>query len=153
MLIEDEIIFNTSLGNIKIVSKKEEVVSIDFTEHKIKHSNSLILNKSKNQIEDYLSGRRTIFDILINPHGTNFQKKVWKQLSLIPYGITISYLKLSVLLKTSPRAIGNACGKNPILIVIPCHRVISNKGALTGFSAIGGVNTKKRLLKIEKIKI
>lgn len=94
MLIEDEIIFNTSLGNIKIVSKKEEVVSIDFTEHKIKHSNSLILNKSKNQIEDYLSGRRTIFDILINPHGTNFQKSME---AIISYTLWHNYILFEII--------------------------------------------------------
>ena len=153
MATDDEIIFYTSLGNIKILSKNEEVIIIEFTKNKIKESNSLILNKTKIQIKEYLLGKRTKFNIIINPNGTKFQKKVWKELSLIPYGRTVSYLDLSILLKTSPRAIGNACGSNPLLIVIPCHRVLSNKGKLTGFSAIGGVKTKEKLLMLENIKI
>ena len=153
MYIDDEIIFNTPLGNIKILSKDEEIIRIDFTRNKTKKSNSLILNKAKTQLKEYILGKRTTFDIIANANGTNFQKKVWKELSLIPFGRTVSYLSLSILLKTSPRAIGNACGKNPLLIIIPCHRVLSIKGKLNGFSALGGVKTKKKLLEIENIKI
>ncbi|PPR16558.1 MAG: Methylated-DNA--protein-cysteine methyltransferase [Alphaproteobacteria bacterium MarineAlpha9_Bin3] len=153
MYINDEIIFNTPLGNIKILSKDEEITRIDFTRNKTKKSNSLILNNAKIQLKEYILGKRTTFDITANPNGTNFQKKVWKALSLIPFGKTVSYLNLSILLKTSPRAIGNACGKNPLLIVIPCHRVLSIKGKLNGFSALGGITTKKKLLEIENIKI
>ena len=149
----DTIIFETVLGNIKVLSIKEVIVLIKFTNKKIINSNSEILNKSKHQIKEYLSGNRTVFNIDIKLDGTKFQKRVWKQLSLIPYGKTISYLALSNILRTSPRAIGNACAKNSLLIIIPCHRVISVKGKLTGFSAIGGINTKEKLLQIEATKI
>ena len=149
----DEITFNTSIGNIQLVSKNKEIVSIQFTTKKVKQSNLVLLNKAKKQIEEYILGQRKLFDIKINPEGTKFQKTVWKKLYKIPYGKTISYLKLANILNTSPRAIGNACGKNPLLIVIPCHRVLSTKKELTGFSALGGIVTKKKLLKIENIKI
>ena len=149
----DEIIFKTSIGNIQLVAKNKEIVSIQFTNKKVKQSNLALLNKAKKQIEEYILGQRKLFDIKINPEGTKFQKKVWKKLYTIPYGKTISYLKLANILNTSPRAIGNACGKNPLLIVIPCHRVLSIKKELTGFSALGGIITKKKLLKIENIKI
>ena len=149
----DEITFKTSIGNIQLVSKNREIVLIQFTTKKVKQSNLALLNKAKKQIEEYILGQRKLFDIKINPEGTKFQKTVWKKLYTIPYGKTISYLKLANILNTSPRAIGNACGKNPLLIVIPCHRVLSTKKKLTGFSAMGGIATKKKLLKIENIKI
>ena len=149
----DEIIFKTSIGNIQLASKNKEIVSIQFTTKKVKQSNLVLLNKAKKQIEEYILGQRKLFDIKINPEGTKFQKTVWKKLYTIPYGKTVSYLKLANSLNTSPRAIGNACGKNPLLIVIPCHRVLSIKKELTGFSALGGIITKKKLLKIENIKI
>ena len=77
--------------------------------------------------------------------------RVWEQIKLIPYGKHTTYLKIANILKTSPRAVGNACGKNPILLIIPCHRVIASNGNLTGFSALGGINTKKLLLDHEKL--
>ena len=149
----DEITFKTSIGNIHLASKNKEIVSIQFTTKKVKKSNLVLLNKVKKQIEEYILCQRKLFDIKINPEGTKFQKTVWKKLYTIPYGKTVSYLKLANSLNTSPRAIGNACGKNPLLIVIPCHRVLSIKNELTGFSALGGIITKKKLLKIENIKI
>ena len=149
----DEIIFKTSLGNIQLASKNKEIVSIQFTTKKVKQCNLALLNKTKKQIEEYIVGQRKLFDIKINPEGTKFQKTVWKKLYTIPYGKTLSYLKLANILNTSPRAIGNECGKNRLLIVIPCHRVLSIKKELTGFSALGGIITKKKLLKIENIKI
>ena len=149
----DEIIFKTSLGNIQLASKNKEIVSIQFTTKKVKQCNLALLNKTKKQIEEYIVGQRKLFDIKINPEGTKFQKTVWKKFYTIPYGKTVSYLKLANRLNTSPRAIGNACGKNPLLIVIPCHRVLSIKKELTGFSALGGIIPKKKLLKIENIKI
>ena len=149
----DEIIFKTSIGNIQLASKNKKIVAIQFTTKKVKQSNLVLLNKAKKQIEEYILGQRKLFDIKINPEGTKFQKTVWKKLYTIPYGKTVSYLKLANSLNTSPRAIGNACGKNPLLIVIPCHRVLSIRKELKGFSALGGIITKKKLLKIENIKI
>ena len=149
----DEITFKTSIGNIQLASKNIEIVSIQFTSKKIKESNLALLNNAKKQIEEYILGQRKLFDIKIKPEGTKFQKTVWKKLYTIPYGNTVTYLKLANSLNTSPRAIGNACGKNPLLIVIPCHRVLSIIKEVTGFSALGGIITKKKLLKIENIKI
>ena len=147
----DEITFKTSIGNIQLVAKNKEIVSIQFTNKKVKQSNLALLNKAKKQIEEYILGQRKLFDIKIKPEGTKFQKTVWKKLYTIPYGNTVTYLKLANSLNTSPRAVGNACGKNPLLIVIPCHRVLSIKKELTGFSALGVIVTKKKLLKIENI--
>ena len=146
-----KIVFKSKFGNIQIIGVEEKITSLDFTKSNLQTSNSNFLNKAKKQIEEYILGRRYKFFLKLNLIGTEFQLKVWKQLQLIPYGETYSYLKLAKILNTSPRAIGNACGKNPILIIIPCHRVIAVNGSLSGFSALGGIKTKKRLLQNENL--
>ena len=86
--------------------------------------------------------------------GTEFQIKVWKEISKIPYGETRTYkdLAISIGKPNSSRAVANACGKNPYLVIIPCHRVIRSDGKLGGYSGVGGVKKKKELLKLENVK-
>jgi methylated-DNA-[protein]-cysteine S-methyltransferase len=146
-----QLIFKSKFGNIRITSEEEKIVHIEFTNNNLINSNSNILNITKNQIEEYLLNNRKKFSIDISLNGTDFQHRVWEQIKLIPYGKHTTYLKIAKILKTSPRAVGNACGKNPILLIIPCHRVIASNGNLTGFSALGGINTKKLLLDHEKL--
>jgi methylated-DNA-[protein]-cysteine S-methyltransferase len=102
------------------------------------------------QLNEYFEGTRKQFDLVIDPVGTDFQLKVWKQLQTIPFGKTISYLDLARLTgsETNTRAVGNANGKNKINIVVPCHRVIGSNGKLTGYG--GGLWRKEILLKLEK---
>src|SRR5690606_31148847 len=101
------------------------------------------------QLGEYFSGSRTRFSFKIAPEGTDFQKKVWQQLQQIPFGQTISYLELSRTLGDvkAIRAVASANGKNPLWIVIPCHRVIGTDGSLTGYA--GGLWRKKWLLEHE----
>lgn len=101
------------------------------------------------QLHDYFEGIRTQFDLQLNPEGTEFQKKVWEQLQNIPYGKTISYLELSQQLGDvkAIRAVANANGKNPLWIIVPCHRVIGSNGSLTGYA--GGLQRKQWLLEHE----
>lgn len=101
------------------------------------------------QLNEYFEGTRTHFDLQINLEGTPFQKKVWNELKTIPYGKTLSYLELSRQLGDvkAIRAVANANGKNPLWIVIPCHRVIGSDGSLTGYA--GGLHRKKWLLEHE----
>ncbi|MBT4109245.1 MAG: methylated-DNA--[protein]-cysteine S-methyltransferase [Pelagibacterales bacterium] len=146
-----QLIFKSKFGNIRITSEEEKIIHIEFTNNNLINSNSNILNITKNQIEEYLLNNRKKFSIDISLNGTDFQHRVWEQIKLIPYGKHTTYLKIAKILKTSPRAVGNACGKNPILLIIPCHRVIASNGNLTGFSALGGINTKKHLLDHEKL--
>ena len=146
-----QLIFKSKFGNIRITSEEEKIIKIEFTNNNLINSNSNILNITKNQIEEYLLNNRKKFSIDISLNGTDFQHRVWEQIKLIPYGKHTTYLKIAKILKTSPRAVGNACGKNPILLIIPCHRVIASNGNLTGFSALGGINTKKHLLDHEKL--
>ena len=150
---KNQIIFKSKFGNIKIESKENQITHLTFTNKILINSKSKILNNVKNQIEEYFFIKRKKFSIKIDLQGTQFQKKVWQQLELIPYGKISTYLKIAKILNTSPRAIGNACSKNSILILIPCHRVIASNGNLSGFSALGGSNTKKKLLNHENIKI
>tara|TARA_B100001971_G_C18268000_1_gene596001 strand:+ start:1550 stop:2026 length:477 start_codon:yes stop_codon:yes gene_type:complete len=101
------------------------------------------------QLKEFLAGDRQGFDVPTKFYGTDFQKAVWKKLGKIAYGKTLTYGELAQKLgkPNASRAIGAACGKNPIAIMYPCHRVIGKSGALTGFA--GGIDLKKKLLKIE----
>lgn len=101
------------------------------------------------QLNEYFEGKRSRFDFKLNPQGTDFQKKVWQELLNIPFGKTISYLELSKKLgdEKAIRAVASANGKNPLWIVIPCHRVIGTDGSLTGYA--GGLWRKKWLLEHE----
>ena len=101
------------------------------------------------QLQEYFNGKRTEFSLQINPSGTDFQLKVWQELLNIPYGKTYSYLELSKKLGDvkAIRAVASANGKNPLWIVIPCHRVIGTDGSLTGYA--GGLWRKKWLLEHE----
>jgi O-6-methylguanine DNA methyltransferase len=102
------------------------------------------------QLREYFSGKRTDFNLPLEPQGTAFQRGVWKRLEEIPYGETISYGELAKRVGNpkASRAVGAANGQNPIPIVIPCHRVIGANGKLTGFG--GGLPTKEKLLELEK---
>lgn len=101
------------------------------------------------QLQEYFEGTRTQFSLQLNPQGTDFQKRVWEELQHIPYGKTISYLELSKKLGDikAIRAVAAANGKNPLWIVVPCHRVIGSDGSLTGYA--GGLHRKQWLLEHE----
>ena len=101
------------------------------------------------QLDEYFAGSRKHFNLKIQPEGTEFQIKVWEELIKIPYGETKSYQEIAEIIgkPNAQRAVGSACNKNPILLVIPCHRVIAKSGKLTGFAY--GLDIKKHLLKLE----
>jgi len=105
--------------------------------------------KASVQVREYLSGKRKDFDLPLAPLGTDFQKKVWKAMSRIPYGRTKTYGQLARQLKrpAAARAVGAACGANPLPLVVPCHRVLGQNGSLTGFG--GGLAWKQWLLDLE----
>ncbi len=109
------------------------------------------LEKAVTQTHEYFDGKRKKFDLNLKPVGTSFQQKVWKRLQQIPYGEVITYGDLAKELNSSPRAVGMACGTNPIPILIPCHRVIAADGKLNGYSGEGGIETKAFLLQLENI--
>ena len=108
-----------------------------------------ILIETERQLAEYFAGKRTEFDLPLEPNGTEFQKKVWRTLREIPFGKTKRYLDLARAIGSpdASRAVGAANGKNPLSIVVPCHRVVGANGALTGFA--GGLETKAALLALE----
>ena len=109
-----------------------------------------VLREAERQLKDYFAGKRTSFDLPLDFHGTDFQKRVWKALLKIPFGETRSYGQIARALgkPTAMRAVGTANGKNPISIIAPCHRVIGKDGQLTGFA--GGLKAKAHLLALEQ---
>lgn len=102
------------------------------------------------QVEEFMTGQRTAFNVKLNPQGTDFQKRVWAELCRIPCGETRSYKDVAVALgnENASRAVGTANGKNPVPLIIPCHRVIASNGSLAGFAH--GINIKQKLLELEK---
>ncbi|MFN3379214.1 MAG: methylated-DNA--[protein]-cysteine S-methyltransferase [Runella zeae] len=108
------------------------------------------LRQAHQQLDEYFRGARNTFDLQLNPQGTDFQKRVWEELLKIPFGRTISYLELARRLgdEKSIRAAAAANGKNPIWLIVPCHRVIGSDGSLTGYA--GGLWRKKWLIEYEK---
>ncbi|SHE98458.1 methylated-DNA-[protein]-cysteine S-methyltransferase [Litoreibacter ascidiaceicola] len=107
-----------------------------------------VLGDAVTQLQEYFAGSRQVFDLPLEPRGSAFQQKFYAALSAIPYGETRTYGDLAAELGVSAQAIGQACGANPIAILIPCHRVLGATG-LGGFSGAGGVEAKIELLKLE----
>jgi methylated-DNA-[protein]-cysteine S-methyltransferase len=109
---------------------------------------SPLLAEAARQIDAYFAGKLTEFDLPLRPAGSDFETRVWAAMRDIPYGETRSYGDLAAATHSAPRAVGRACGRNPIPIVIPCHRVLG-KGWMGGYSGAGGVKTKEALLALE----
>jgi len=110
---------------------------------------SPLLTEATRQLTAYFDGRLRDFDLPLAPAGTEFQQRVWRAMRAIPYGETETYGELARKLQSVARAVGGACGANPLPILIPCHRVTGAGGALTGYSAGQGVETKRNLLRLE----
>lgn len=148
--MEYQITFLSPLGFLVLKSDGQAVTEISFTERDLHEINSCeVLEYCKEQLMDYFSGNLMAFDLPLSPEGTGFQQKVWTELLKIPYGETITYMELAVRLGDGKaiRAVGAANGRNPIAIIIPCHRVIGSGNKLTGYA--GGIWRKKFLLELE----
>jgi methylated-DNA-[protein]-cysteine S-methyltransferase len=140
----------TSLGIAKITGDEDGISVISISDEGQSSSTiPVVLQEAVSQLNEYFEGKRTTFTFKLNPSGTEFQKKVWTALLEIPFGKTLSYLELSKELGDikAIRAVASANGKNPLWIVIPCHRVIGTDGSLTGYA--GGLWRKKWLLEHE----
>ncbi|MBT8394966.1 MAG: methylated-DNA--[protein]-cysteine S-methyltransferase [Bacteroidia bacterium] len=141
-------VINTPLGKVRIEGSNSGISSIVVLDNDINISRSIPedLNNCVIQLDEYFNGKRHQFNLKLNPMGTEFQKKVWNELLNIPFGKTLTYLDLSKKVGNTKaiRAVANANAKNPIWIIIPCHRVIGADGSLTGYA--GGLHRKKWLL-------
>ena len=142
------ICLNTLVGSLSVFEDRGSIVAIEWGRGPEPVS-SPTLAEAKSQLEAYFERRLRVFDLPLEPAGTPFQKAVWKAMAEIPYGETRTYGDLAHAVDSAPRAIGGACGRNPIPIVVPCHRVVGAGGTLTGFSGGDGVATKRALLSLE----
>ncbi|WP_055447396.1 methylated-DNA--[protein]-cysteine S-methyltransferase [Lacinutrix mariniflava] len=142
---------NSPLGITKIVGDMDGIASVSVLNSNEKVSDIIpeVLEDCVLQLNEYFKGERQQFSLELNPKGTVFQERVWDALSTIPYGKTTSYLQLSRQLgdEKAIRAVANANGKNPLWIIVPCHRVIGSNGSLTGYA--GGLHRKQWLLEHE----
>ena len=146
-----ECIFKTKLANILIQVEDKAVTKICFTKRKIKLSKNPHLINAKKQVIEYLKGNRKVFTFKLDPKGTLYQKKVWKELQKIPYGKSVYYSSIANKIQSSPRAVGNACGANKCLLIIPCHRVISKSIKGLNISSFGGLVHKNNILMLETL--
>ncbi len=141
----------TPIGKMIATADDDAITSLDFTDEpmSIQNSDSPLLIRLEEELHEYFEGKRHTFTLPLSPKGTLFQEQVWKTLCTISYGKTISYAKEAELFGNPKaiRAVANANGKNPISILIPCHRVIATGGGLGGYS--GGLWRKEFLLALE----
>ena len=114
-------------------------------------SSTPVLKEAMHQLDRYFKGKLKRFDLPLAAHGTDFQKRVWKMMVEIPFGGTATYGGMAMALGTGPRAVGTACGRNPIPIIVPCHRVLGSGGKEGGFSGGQGLPTKRKLLALEGV--
>lgn len=145
---------DTPIGKMIATADEKAILSLDFTEEILETiSDNPLLLRLEEELCEYFKGRREIFTLPLSPKGTPFQQSVWKTLCTIPYGETVSYAAEAKLFGNpkAVRAVANANGRNPIAILIPCHRVIATGGGIGGYS--GGIEKKEFLLGLEKKKI
>ena len=141
--------FNCSLGWITLFEENNSITSIKFGKNKNKGKNSMLI-KLKKQIIEFSKGKRKKFTVKLYIEGSVLQKKIWNKLRNVSYGTTKTYGDIAKELGTSPRYVGNVCGQNNHLLVIPCHRIVRSDGTLGGFSGLGGIKLKKKILKLEQ---
>lgn len=146
--------FKSLIGDLTIYEENEKIVGLlpkgrgNFEPNLFGQTD--LLYEAYTQLREYFSGERTEFDLPTEPKGTEFQRKVWNELEKIPYGKTVSYQDLAGRIGNpkASRAVGGAGGKNPIMIIIPCHRVINKNGEIGGYA--WGIQLKQYLLELEK---
>ena len=141
--------FNCSLGWITLFEKNNSITSIKFGKNKNKGKNSTLI-KLKKQIIEFSKGKRKKFTVKLHIKGSVLQKKIWNKLRNVSYGTTKTYGDIAKELGTSPRYVGNVCGQNNHLLAIPCHRIVRSDGTLGGFSGLGGLKLKNKILKLEQ---
>lgn len=152
---------DTPVGSVFLVANEKGLEGVHWTEQDVEMVSSseadrksrTILQMAAEQLTEYFKGQRKQFNLPLAPNGTDFQKKVWSVLSQIPYGKTFSYSEVALRIANAKavRAVGSANGKNPLSIIVPCHRVIAADGSLGGYA--GGLDKKGKLLQLEKAEV
>ena len=142
--------FNTPIGAVRLVEEGGSIIRIELTDANASSSApTLLLREAEHQIKAFLRGERRQLDFPIRMMGTPFQQRVWRVLQQIPYGATRTYGEIATAIGNpqASRAVGMACNKNPLLLIVPCHRVVGANGKLTGFAY--GTEAKRWLLELE----
>ena len=155
--VRNHLVIASPVGKLRLVASEKGLVAIDVRSNTAQVETSqnasaqAILKKTKQQLDQYFAGKRTSFDVALDLVGTEFQVKAWRALCRIPFGKTISYGQQAANIKKPKafRAVGSANGKNPIPIIVPCHRVVASDGSLGGYSL--GLKMKKQLLALEGV--
>ena len=155
--VRNELVVASPVGKLTLVASEKGLVAIDVRNNSAQvvtapnASAEAILLKTKKQLEQYFAGKRTTFDVALDLVGTEFQVQAWRALCRIPFGKTISYGQQASNIKKPKafRAVGSANGKNPIPIIVPCHRVVASDGSLGGYAL--GLKMKKQLLTLEGV--
>ena len=140
--------FKTSFGWITIKSSGSKIILVKFGKIRNYRSSKFLIYVSK-QIKLYTLGKLKKINVPYSLSGSDLQNKIWKELSKIKFGTTVSYGYIANKLNTSPRFVGNVCGQNNLLLIIPCHRVVRSDGSFGGFSGLGGIKLKKKLINLE----
>ena len=138
---------SSPVGNLVLDEDRGAIVAIRWADEPAGNGSPLLAEAAR-QLDAYFAGKLSSFDLPLRPAGSDFETRVWAQMQQIPYGQTRCYGDLAAATGSAPRAVGRACGRNPIPIVIPCHRVLG-KGWLGGYSGSGGLETKQALLALE----
>jgi methylated-DNA-[protein]-cysteine S-methyltransferase len=139
---------HSPIGDLTLSEETGTIVALDWGWTR-DQTETTLLHEAKRQLERYFDGELRDFDLPLAPAGTPFRQKVWRAMQEIPAGETRSYGELAAAVGSAARAVGGACGANPIPVIIPCHRVLAAAGALGGYSGDGGLETKVALLRLE----
>lgn len=146
----------TRIGELTLFAQGDAIIALDWGQgmDAPRKTQSTALNKAAQILVDYFStGKLDTTGLKLDPHGTPFQKKVWREMQKIKGGKTKTYGEVAQALKSGPRAVGGACGANPIPILIPCHRFVAANGKIGNYSGGDGADTKQFLLRLEGVDI
>jgi methylated-DNA-[protein]-cysteine S-methyltransferase len=138
---------DSPVGRLTVVADGDAITAVHWGDNR-RYEPTPLLAEARRQLQAYFAGQLTDFDLPLRPTGSPFDRRVWAAMRQIPHGRTSSYGELAHAVDSAPRAVGGACGRNPIPIVIPCHRVLGRNG-LGGYSGGEGLGTKRRLLALE----
>jgi methylated-DNA-[protein]-cysteine S-methyltransferase len=144
-----EITVSSPLGPITLVEAGGCITRLDWA-GRLRGQETALLREARRQLQAYFAGRLRAFDLPLSLAGSPFQQRVWQAMQRIPYGETRSYGELAHETDSGPRAVGYACGTNPIAIIVPCHRVLAAGKRIGGYSGGAGIATKRLLLEMEK---
>ena len=146
-----QVSLHSPVGDISISEDDGAIVALDWGWGRDQSPTPLLKDAIK-QLNAYFDDKLRVFDLPLRPHGSPFQQRVWKQMLRIPFGKTLTYGAVAEKLKSGARPVGTACGRNPIPIIIPCHRIVAAT-SLGGYSGDGGLHTKVALLTLENANI